>query len=275
PDRLDAWSRGLGAGPNWTQVTGPRPAVVRLLKALHAYNADKNEHTPLVLAGDDRAGRWSRVHGLATPERLARVLEGLRGPGVVDRAPDPGARAAGGPPEAADPASPGLRHFTDTPVVDQHGTTLRMFSDLLRDRVVVVNFFFTSCKGSCPVLMTKLRQIERHFRGRGGSGLVLVSISVDPARDGVPELATRAGELGVGPGWHLVTAKPEDMKLILSRFGQELGAPEQHTNVLMVGNERTKLWKKLNGLSPVEQLIPLVEEVMDDRGDTTPDVPAR
>jgi protein SCO1/2 len=86
PERLKEWSRRFGAGPNWRLVTGPKPAIDRLLKALRSYDADKNAHTPLVLLGDDRSGRWRRVHGLAAPEAIAWLVEGL-GAGAGARDP--------------------------------------------------------------------------------------------------------------------------------------------------------------------------------------------
>ncbi len=136
----------------------------------------------------------------------------------------------------------------------------------MNDRVVVVNFFFACCSGSCPTLMDKMRAIQDRFQDRLGKDLVLLSISVDPDRDDIQRLAGFAKKLEARPGWHLVTAPKADLERVLSRFGQRLGAPEDHTNVIMVGNEKTKLWKKLNGLSPPSELIPLVAEVLDDRG---------
>ena len=77
-------------------------------------------------------------------------------------------------------------------------------------------------------------------------------------------LAGYAEKVGARAGWHLVTGALDDLKLVQSRFGQLLESPDQHTNVIFVGNERTGLWKKLNGLSPADQLIPLVEDVLED-----------
>jgi cytochrome oxidase Cu insertion factor (SCO1/SenC/PrrC family) len=268
PERLNAWSRRFGAGPNWRLVTGSKPAVDRVLKALRAYDANKNEHTPLFLLGDDRSGGWRRVHGLAPAETISRVIADLRDISTEkhdSKAADVRSSTASAAPERDERSGGrGRRYFTDTSVVDQHGARLRLYSDLISGRVVAINFFFTSCKNTCPVLMDKFQKLQQSFQDRMGRDLVLLSISVDPARDDVARLKGFADSLGAGADWHLVTGAADDLKVVQSRFGQLLDSPDQHTNVIFVGNERTGLWKKLNGLSPAEQLIPLVEEVLDD-----------
>ena len=74
PERLRAWSQKFGPGPGWTLVTGAREDITRLLKALGAYTADKNDHPPLVLIANSR-GRWTRAYGLAPPAKLAAAID--------------------------------------------------------------------------------------------------------------------------------------------------------------------------------------------------------
>lgn len=77
PERLKAWGARFGAGPGWTLVTGAKDEVDRLLKALAVYTPDKADHSPLVLAGNDAASRWTRAYGLAKPEEMIALLDGL------------------------------------------------------------------------------------------------------------------------------------------------------------------------------------------------------
>lgn len=80
PERLKAWSRKFGAGPNWTLVTGDRDQVTRLLKALGAFTANAGDHSPLVLLGNERSHRWTRAYGFAAPARLAELIDRLAAP---------------------------------------------------------------------------------------------------------------------------------------------------------------------------------------------------
>src|SRR4051812_44034298 len=75
PQRLTAWRQKLGGGPGGTLVTGDKESVPRLLKALGVYTASVSDHTPLVLAGNDAQGRWTRAYGLAPPAKMVELVD--------------------------------------------------------------------------------------------------------------------------------------------------------------------------------------------------------
>jgi protein SCO1/2 len=77
PARLKAWAEKFGGRPGWTLVTGSKSEITRLLKALGVYTANVNDHSPLVLLGDDAQGRWTRASGLAPPVKLVELFDGL------------------------------------------------------------------------------------------------------------------------------------------------------------------------------------------------------
>lgn len=79
PERLKAWAQKLGGQPGWTLVTGERSEITRLLKSLGVYTANINDHSPLVLLGNDKQGVWTRAYGLAPPVKLAELVEGIAG----------------------------------------------------------------------------------------------------------------------------------------------------------------------------------------------------
>lgn len=49
----------------------------RLLKALKFFTPDKTDHSPTVLVGDESQGQWTRAYGLASPHKLAEVVQGV------------------------------------------------------------------------------------------------------------------------------------------------------------------------------------------------------
>ncbi|MBI2875304.1 MAG: SCO family protein [Candidatus Tectomicrobia bacterium] len=77
PERLKAWGAKFQARPGWTLVTGPKPEVDRLLRALGASTARKEDHPPTILIGNDAKGVWSRVYGIMPPVQLARLIDGV------------------------------------------------------------------------------------------------------------------------------------------------------------------------------------------------------
>ncbi|MBV9927000.1 MAG: SCO family protein [Acidobacteria bacterium] len=75
PERLKAWGEKFHAGPGWTLVTGPKPQVDELLRALGAATASPQDHSPTVLVGNDATGRWTRAYGLARPAVLLGLID--------------------------------------------------------------------------------------------------------------------------------------------------------------------------------------------------------
>ena len=168
PERLKAWADRFGAGPDWTLVTGRKQDVDGLLRALGVFSADRSNHSPLILLGDDRSGAWRRVHGMTPPEQIAiRASRGLER--EVDRAD--GRRAEAPEP---DPDSPARRYFTDVPLVDQDGKAERLYTDLIRGKVVVIHVFFASCKNTCPMMMSTFQKLQDHLGDRLGRDVHLL-----------------------------------------------------------------------------------------------------
>jgi len=98
---------------------------------------------------------------------------------------------------------------------------------------------------------------------------VLVSITVDPKNDTSAKLKSYASGAKAVAGRYFLTGSKEQVDAALKRIGQYAESPEQHTNVMIVGNEKTGLWKKAFGLAKPEEIVEIVRSVLDDDG-TTP-----
>jgi protein SCO1/2 len=261
PQRLKEWGAKFHAGPGWTLLTGSPEDVDRLLKALGVFTANRADHSPLVLLGDDRAGRWTRAYGLAAPAKMVEILDGLAAP--------PAAAAPAAPataPRPAAPDSPAHRYFTDVELTDQDGRPQRLYSDLLAGRTVVIDVFFSECTGSCPMVGATLAKLQSALGDRLGRDLYLLSISVDPQTDTPARLKEYAARFNAKPGWYFLTGSQENVDLALHKLGQYVEQRDAHSNILLVGNERTGLWKKVFGLAKPEEIVTLVSGVLDDRG---------
>lgn len=90
PQRLKVWSDRFGRRPGWTLLTGDKPTIDRLLKALQVFTPDKGDHAPIVIVGDARHDRWTRAYGLAPAAQLAEMIEGLLADLEVPEAPEEG-----------------------------------------------------------------------------------------------------------------------------------------------------------------------------------------
>lgn len=166
------------------------------------------------------------------------------------------------------PEDPARTYFTDVVLVNQDGQEMRLFSDLIKDRTVIIIPFFTSCTGACPVMNQNLAKIQDWLGDRLGKQAYMISISVDPTMDTVAKLQEYAKKFGARPGWFFLSGKRENVEFALKKLGQYVETREDHSNIMIIGNQKTGLWKKAFSLASSESLIPLVESVMNDKGET-------
>jgi protein SCO1/2 len=161
---------------------------------------------------------------------------------------------------------PAAGYFGDIELVNQDGKPMKLYSDLMKDKVVVINSFFASCTSSCPVMSKSFSTLQTRFADRLGRDLVLVSITVDPEHDTPAALHTYARKWQAHNGWYFLTGSRDNVDAALRKLGQYVAEPSAHMNIIVIGNERTGLWKKAFGLAPTEDLAKVVESVLNDRG---------
>lgn len=164
-------------------------------------------------------------------------------------------------PLQADLREAGLKYFTDVQLVDQDGKEVRLYSDLIAGKIIVVNSFFATCSGSCPVMAGTFRKIQDALGDRLGRDVHLISITVDPETDTPAQLSKFAHEAGAKPGWRFVTGDRANVEQALYKLGLLVPEKENHTAIVIIGNEPKGVWKKAFGLAPSADVLKLVQEV--------------
>jgi len=76
PERLRDYAAKFKAGPGWTFVTGDKAMVDSVLAALGAAVSNKNDHTPMILIGNDVSDYWTRAYGLTSPTKIVEIIDG-------------------------------------------------------------------------------------------------------------------------------------------------------------------------------------------------------
>ena len=93
-----------------------------------------------------------------------------------------------------------------------------------KNKVYLVEFFFTSCPTICPKMNDNMIKIQNEFYGNPDFGIA--SISIDPVHDTPEILKSYAKEKGATlKNWHFLTGKKEDI-YALSNDGFKLYAGE-------------------------------------------------
>ncbi len=74
PARLKEYATKFNAAPGWTFVTGDAAAINSILESLGTAVADKADHTPMILIGNDLTDSWTRAYGLSSPGALVNII---------------------------------------------------------------------------------------------------------------------------------------------------------------------------------------------------------
>ena len=147
------------------------------------------------------------------------------------------------------------RFFPNLPLVTHDGREARFYDDLIKDKMVLINFMYATCTGVCPTVMTNLGRVRKILGDRVGRDIFIYSLTLKPQEDTVPVLADYARMHGLEPGWSLLTGKPEDVERLRHTLGFYDSNPEldrdttNHVGIVRYGNEPLMRWGACPGMS--------------------------
>lgn len=156
-------------------------------------------------------------------------------------------------------------YFTDTVLINQDGQRMRFYTDLLKDKVVIINTFFTTCTSVCPPMTKSLQALQTWLGERLGKEVNIISISVDSEVDTPPRLKDYAEKYKARPGWYFLSGKKQNVEGALRKIGMFVEDKDDHSTIIIIGNLQTGLWKKAMGLAKADDLIKVVESVLEDK----------
>ncbi len=156
----------------------------------------------------------------------------------------------------------GADYFPNIPLTSHEGKELRFFDDLIKDKVVVINFIYVTCPDACPLDTARLSKVHQILGDRVGRDIFMYSITIDPERDTPEALAEYAEKFRVGPGWLFLTGKEEDILLLRKKLGLYMAGLDEerkdHSMTLLIGNQRTGQWMKR---SPMDSPYFIAEQI--------------
>ena len=143
----------------------------------------------------------------------------------------------------------GAEYFPNVPLTTHDGKHVRFFDDLIKDKVVAINFIFTSCRESCPLESARMSNVQSILGDRVGTDVFLYSISIDPETDTPEVLAAYRKKFKARPGWVFLTGKEEDITLLRRKLGlylEDIQSDDStdHNLNLVIGNQTTGRWMR-------------------------------
>ena len=152
------------------------------------------------------------------------------------------------------------RYFPDVTLVSHEGKKLRLYEDLVKDRIVVMNFFYATCEGICVPVTSNLVRVQTLLRNRVGKDIFMYSFTLKPKMDTPKVLKDYAERFQVGPGWTFLTGDPADLESVRRHMGFTDPDPARdadktnHTGMVRYGNEPLQLWAACPGMSKATSL---------------------
>jgi cytochrome oxidase Cu insertion factor (SCO1/SenC/PrrC family) len=309
PARMKDYTNKFNVGPGWTFVTGSKLEINELLKALGGYAGDRNNHTPIILVGNERAGYWTRTYGLASPTAIVNLINqvGAMGGdqsgkvGTTDgtskesdtamRVPLPGetgtaaterqiakrtsaSTAIPSSTKTDQPGSEGAKgrsatggasYFPNLVLLTQDNQPVHFYDDLLKGKIVVINFIFTTCTGICPPMTANLAKVQSYLGDHVGREVNFISISVDPATDTPAEMKKYAARFKAKPGWYFLTGSKENVDQVLRKLGGYVEDKGDHSTKLIIGNEATGEWMKVFAMSKADEIANIIFKMIEPR----------
>ena len=152
--------------------------------------------------------------------------------------------------------------------------------DDLHGKILVVDFFFTTCPTICPGLALSMKRLQNSFRNND-SIVQFVSISIDPERDSVPRLRAFADKYNANHDtwWFLTGDKKQtydlaikDMKANIADVGADTAFPHTENFFLLDTNRVVRGW--YNGFDTLKlaQLARDIPTLMLERDKKAPSV---
>ena len=183
------------------------------------------------------------------------------------------AGCSGRPPEPP-PTPPNVvatireQHLPNIELVTHEGRRVRFYDDLVKGKVVAINFMFATCRNACPESTQHLVEVQHALGDRMGRDVTFLSISLDAERDTPEVLRGYAEAHGAGPGWYFLTGKHDDIELLRHKLGAYELDPvidadrTQHTGLVILGNEPAGRWKAITALGKPVRIRQAIERTI-------------
>jgi len=147
------------------------------------------------------------------------------------------------------------RHLPNIPLVTHEGKEVRFYDDLIKGKVVTLNFFYALCADVCPAVTANLAEVQKLLGDQVGRDIFMYSFTLKPEADDVLAIQNYRDNFGAGPGWTFLTGQPDDLEKLRRAIGFTNPNPlldkdtTQHIGNVRYGNEPLMLWAACPGMA--------------------------
>lgn len=160
------------------------------------------------------------------------------------------------------------QHLPNLPLVNHEGKQMLFYDDLVKGKVVSLNFFFANCDEICPLVTANLAKVQKLLGDQVDRDIHMYSFTLKPEEDTVDVIRQYRARYGARPGWSFFTAKPADMEKLRVALGFTYPDPAidkdttQHIGNIRFGNEPLMLWSACPGMAHAQWVAETLEYII-------------
>jgi protein SCO1/2 len=139
-------------------------------------------------------------------------------------------------------------------LVRNDGKVVSLPDEMNDGRPVLLNFIFTSCGSTCPLMSQVFAQFQRKM-GADVNKVHLMSISIDPEEDTPARLNEYASRFGAGPEWQHYTGTLQASLAAQKAFDMYRGDKMSHAPVTLMRAAPGQPWRRIDGLVTPDELL--------------------
>ncbi len=160
------------------------------------------------------------------------------------------------PAAAAPPGAKwGPKYFPDYVVTTHEGKKVRFYKDLVENKIVIINFIYTTCADTCPLMTARMAEIQRRLGDAVGKRYFIYSVSLDPERDTPEKMKEHAEAYGIGPGWLFITGNPRELAEIRYKLGERSRSLAEHRTDMVIGNDHKGTWRRTSAFDDFDRAV--------------------
>jgi protein SCO1/2 len=149
--------------------------------------------------------------------------------------------------------------LADVELIDRERRKVRFVPEVLSDKIVVIDFIYTTCTTICPITSSIFAQVQDMLGKRLAEDIRLISLSIDPLRDTPGRMKNAAEKFGAGPGWLWLTGEKPKVDRLLKGLGAYTPDVESHPPMILVGDADKGSWVRLYGFASPDEILAQID----------------
>ena len=157
------------------------------------------------------------------------------------------------------------RYFPNFELITHDGRKVHFYDDLIKDKIVVINFMYVKCEGICMPITANLKRVQKLLGDRVGRDIFMYSITLKPEEDTPANLKQYVKAHHIKPGWTFLTGKPDEINTLRRSLGfkdAKLKLDQDvtnHTGMVKYGNEARLWWAMFPGRANAPWIVECIQ----------------